>query len=937
METTHEELAFLPGSTFENHYEIVEKIGEGGFGSIFKARQLTTGQEVALKVMRSLARDDPSRMDTRAARFLREARLCARLRHPHIVPIVDSGQTASGCLYTVFTFVPGENLASLLAREGALAPPEARHLMLQVLDALACAHALGVIHRDLKPSNIMVSATGARRNALVLDFGIGVIVRATTGEALTRLTATSDALGTPGYGAPEQWQGREPSPRADVFSWGLVFLECLTGAPVYSGASEAELFYELLGPKHVPMPAVLERHPLGALITRAVRKDVSVRDLTARELFDKLDACDLRQLSRDAMQSARPAAANDAAKTASTLDTVSPHPERERRQVTVLACVLSGASPLGTGARAHDDRDTQLRAELAVAAEIARHHGGHIAAAVGDQLLIYFGYPQAAEDDAQRSAHAALELLSAFETRADQTCARIALHTGFIVAHPEGDAALAAGSAAQLASELARRAPRRSAVVSADAYKLLRRTFSFEPNDDAGSAHERFRLGNRLATTAPSPEAGPCFGRKQELGLLLERWSRSRAGDGRSSLVIGDPGIGKSRLIRELRAQLSRNTYTFVEGRCTPETQNHSLCPIADLLARALGLDREPSPIAKITRLEAELERYGVAPVEAMPVFLRLFSLPSDGTWAPLDGPAHKHKDVTLSGILTLIFALAEHQPVLLVVEDLHWADPTTLELLGQMVREAPSAPLCVVLTTRPELAPAFPAAEVLQVRLDELDRHEIEAMVGNLVGATILPPPVIDQMISRSDGVPLFVEELTRTMMDSRLLVERADRYELAGSLLDMEIPSTLRGLFTARLDRLGRARDTAQLAAVLGREHSVDVLTAVSTMRPTEVTEDLDRLMDAGLVSRKRSAKDAGAMFKHALVRDAAYESLASGARQRLHARIASVLEERFPAFVEAKPELLAHHWTAAGFPERAAPYRPDTRQGASGAAGA
>ncbi len=296
--------SLTPGTTFEGRYQILEKLGEGGFGSVHKARQLTTGQAVALKVMHLLAPADEARREKRVARFLREMRLCGQLHHPNLVQLVDSGRAEEGQLYTVFAFAPGHNLADLLAAEGALPPREAKHLMLQVLDALACAHAAGVVHRDLKPRNIMVIPTGARRNALVLDFGVGAIVDEEAARDLTRLTATNDALGTPGYAAPEQWRGLEPTPRADLFAWGLVFLECLTGRPVYAGTA-AERVYQVLGPAPVPLSSAIERHPVGEILRAATRKDPGARDVSARALFDALDACDMGASSR----AARPALA----------------------------------------------------------------------------------------------------------------------------------------------------------------------------------------------------------------------------------------------------------------------------------------------------------------------------------------------------------------------------------------------------------------------------------------------------------------------------------------------------------------------------------------------------------------------------------------------------------------------------------------------------
>jgi TOMM system kinase/cyclase fusion protein len=911
----HSGAVLAPGIIFDGRYEIVSKLGEGGFGIVHKARQLSTGQPVALKVLRA-SEGGGAASDTRVARFLREARLCAQLHHPNIVQLVDSGQTADGTLYIVFTFVPGNDLAGLLATEGTLAPREARDLMLQVLDALACAHAAGVVHRDLKPSNIMVIPTGARRNALVLDFGIGAIL---DDERSARLTGSNDGLGTPGYGAPEQWGGGATSPRADLFSWGLVFLECLTGTRVYNG-SPGDVFYRLLGPDPVPIPAAIERHALGALIARAVRKDAAARDVTARGLFEALDACDVRGLSREKLRAAGESPGRTDTDTLATL-VRTPLAEGERRYVTAIACVLGRTGTRRAGARADDGEDAQLRAGLMVSADIARHHGGHVAAMFGDELLVYFGYGRAEEDDARRAARTAFGILAALEANEHGLRAQIGIHAGLVVAYDDDHPAVAAGSTARLVSRLARISAPGRVLVTADAHKLLRGWFALHAGgvpviEEAGAALKVFHLRSLEQVTGATPQTAqaPLTGREHEIELLMDRWRRTRGGEGQSSLLIGEPGIGKSRLLRELHTRLTNEAHTFLEARCVPDTRNNALFAMVELVSRALGLDTEASPADKVARLEAEITRHGLAPAETMPLFSSLLSLPLGGAWPPLDVSPPKQKELTLNAILALLFALAEEQPVLLMVEDLHWADPTTLELLGQLVREAPSARMCVLLTARPEFSPTFPTTAVLQLHLNRLERAEIEAMVGALMGHKALPAAVLEQVVRRTDGVPLFVEELIWMIAESGALVEREGCYELSGSLSEVEIPSTLRGLLTARLDRLGQAKETAQLAAALGREFSVELLAAVSTLGAAGVQQDLDRLVGAGLVLWKRRAKDLGAVFRHALVRDAAYESLATGARQKVHTRIAATLEAQFHGIVEARPDLLAYHHAAA-----------------------
>jgi TOMM system kinase/cyclase fusion protein len=928
--------ALAPGTTFEGRYQLLAKLGEGGFGAVHKARQLTTGQAVALKIMHLPASLDEARREKRVARFLRETRLCAELHHPNLVQLVDSGRAEGGLLYTVFAFAPGDNLADVLAKEGALAPREAKHLMMQVLDALACAHAAGVVHRDLKPRNIMVVPTGARRNALVLDFGIGAVVDREERE-LTRLTATNETLGTPGYAAPEQWRGLEPTPRADLFAWGLVFLECLTGRPVYAGGSAADLIYQALGPDPVPVPSEIEHHPLGHLLRAATRKDPEARDVTARGLFDALEACDVRGLERRRPAAAIAASAMSTETTARPVSAV----EGERRHVTAIACNVS-VEPLGPALPA-DALDEAQRAAMALAAGIARSHGGYVAATLGDDLLVYFGYPRAEEDDASRAARAALAVVAAVEAENERIAAaglrlevRIGAHAGLVVArdaHDTGEAVLAAGSTPRLAARVATLAPPGAVLVSAAAQRLLRGAFELEPEGTprGDGTVEVFRLGRGERTTGATPAGAraPLVGRDQEIDLLLDRFRRARAGGGQCALVVGEPGIGKSRLARELRDRLSNEAHVFVEGRCSPDTRNSALFPIVELLGRALGLDREGSPAGKAAQLDAQLARHGLAPAEAMPLFLPLFSLPFAAPHAPLDVPPQKQKELTRDAILSLLAAMAEERPLLLLVEDLHWADPTTLELLGQLAREAPSTSMFLILTARPEFSPAFPTAGVLQLQLGRLERAQIEALASGLLGGKALPPAVLDRVASRTDGVPLFVEELTRMMIESGALVERGGRYELAGPLSEVEIPGTLRALLTARLDRLGRAKETAQIAAALGREFGLDVLAAVSPLGAADLEQDLDRLMGAGLVLRKRRVRDQRGVFKHALVRDAAYESLTAEGRRKVHARIAAALEDRFPAVVEARPDLLAHHHAAADQKRRAIGYAQKATQ--------
>jgi class 3 adenylate cyclase len=399
-----------PGSVLDGRYELITEIGEGGFGIVYRARQLATGQTVAVKVLNLQTKNAVS-VEKLLARFQREMRLCGQLNHPNIVHLIDFGQTSAGQPFAAFEYVPGVTLADVLADEGALDPREAHHLMLQVLDALACAHAKGVVHRDLKPSNIMVIPTGVRRNALVLDLGIGALTDAEGVEGYDKITATNEMLGTPSYAAPEQLRGLPTTPRSDFFSWGLVYLECLTGRQVVSGPL-VEVIGRQLSPEPIPIPASIEAAPVSAILRRVLTKDVRARDVSAESLFRDLEAC-----GPPSGPTSAPAASSPRAVRASCTDmTVSLIGARESAatlpSATCLCCVFTAPAEVDSLVDL-DNLGVLLRRSLVSCTEIVRSHGGHLAAGLGDRAIFLFGYPTPGPEDVERAARAALAITEA--------------------------------------------------------------------------------------------------------------------------------------------------------------------------------------------------------------------------------------------------------------------------------------------------------------------------------------------------------------------------------------------------------------------------------------------------------------------------------------------------------------------------------------------
>ena len=950
----------------EGSYEVMEQLGEGGFGIVHKAKQRTTGQLVAIKTVRLPSDKDPTTVDKLFSRFLRETKLCARLYHPNIVQVINAGKTDEGLLYTVFSFAPGKSLADLIAEEGALNPWETQYLMLQVLDALACAHAQGIVHRDLKPSNIMVIPTGARRNALVLDFGISTLVKSVQSEEYSRLTGTAELVGTPGYAAPEQLRGDDSSPATDLFSWGLVFLECLTGEPVYRGRSVPDILYQQLGPEPISIPEPLQGHPLGALLSDVTQKDIETRTKNATKLLTLLDACDLRGLAREMFVDSAPTGNATRGRAAVSFrfantallsrigESTASAITGERRQVTALCCNLrlrehtdETTTPVtGGGVGDIEEHCVRLRELFGICVQVAQQHHGSLVAMLGEQALFFFGFPHADEHDAKRAARAALAIEAAMAAEGERLggqrmdlMARIGIHTGLVVIpkiDEANDADLTVGVTPQIVAQIASTKFTSGILVSSATRGVLRASFAFQAVGSLDNSREsirifRLREQEQESTTASDDQddAQPLalIGRERESDLLFERWNRASQGTGQCCLLTGEPGIGKSRLADEVRKRIRRQPHTFLDCRCTPEARNSPLFPVIDLIKRLLT--RQSSHGDQASHLEALLSRYGFNLAENMPLMETLLGMPVDARFPPLNVSPERQKQLTLEALEALFFAMAEERPVFLLVEDLHWADPTTLELLVSLVNEVSGASLCALFTARPEFSPSMFTSGILQLSLNRLGSYEIEALVAELADGRDMPQDILRQVVQRTDGVPLFVEEFTQMLVESGVLIVEDDAYVLGRPLSPAEIPLSLRDLLTSRLDRLGRAKDTAQLASVVGREFGLQLLSAASELDASELEVHLDKLQKAGLIQKKRSRGDQRYLFKHALIRDAGYESLTKSARQVLHGQIARTLEEHFPESARRIPaELARHHAGAADF-ESAVRYGTDAAQ--------
>ena len=621
-------------------------------------------------------------------------------------------------------------------------------------------------------------------------------------------------------------------------------------------------------------------------------------------------------------------------------------PEAERRQLTVMFCDLVDSTRLSSQLDPEEYRDV-VRAYQRVCTEVIQRYDGHIAQLLGDGLLVYFGYPHAHEDDAQRAVRTGLGILAAMgdlhtrlrQEHGIQLAVRVGIHTGLVVVGDMGSMGrqeqLALGETPNVAARIQGLTEPNTLVISEATYRLVEGYFECETLGEHAlrGVSQYFNIYRVLGTSgvhsrldiASTRGLTPLVGREQEVGLLLERWEQVKVGHGHVILLTGDAGIGKSRLAQMLKEHVAHEPHIRWECRSIEYYQNSVLYPMIDLFQRLLRFQAEDTPDDKLGKLEQTLSQYRLPLEESVQLLAPLLSLPvPENRYPPLNLSPQRQRQKTLETIVAILLELAEHQPVLFIVEDLHWTDPTTLEFLNLVIEQIPTTSILTILTCRPYFQPAWHHRSYLtEITVNRLSHTQVEQIVTGVTDGKTLPAEVLQQIIAKTDGVPLFVEEMTKAILESGYLKDVDGQYALAGTLPSFAIPTTLQDSLMARLDRLVSAKGIAQLGAVIGRQFSYEWLEAVSQLDPATLQRELGRLVEAELLYQRGVPPQATYVFKHALIQDAAYESLLKSTRQHYHQRIAQVLEEQFTETAEAQPELLAHHATEAGLIEKAVYY--------------
>ncbi|WP_394831523.1 protein kinase [Pendulispora rubella] len=881
----------------QTRFELIEPLGTGGMGVVFVAQDTVLDRKVAIKF---LTRKDLNTAEA-LERVQHEAQACARLNHENIVRMFDIGQD-DGHPFLVMEHLEGHPLDVIMSRtretnDAVIDVRRAVRLMIDVAKGLSHAHRAGIVHRDLKPSNVFITRDGT---AKILDFGVA------------QMTAGSDVagahfLGTPQYMSPEQWRGQVQDGRTDIWAAGVMFFELLTGVSPFAGNHLTELRNTVLSSD--PSPSLRGARPelpedAERIATRALEKEKDARFGSADDLLDALVALEVLLVHALRGQSSSMTAAGTSSFPRRRTPRLTAN--AERRQITVMACSLSHA----TSTEVLDDSVGEF---FEACATIVRQLEGTILFSLGRQVVACFGFPKAHEDSAQRALRAALLIVDAFRPDGNEHArgACVGVATGPCIpltVDPDAAPPRMQGEVLDVAQSLERHAQANEILTERATQMLVQGAFELAQLDevaanDGMAPRPWYRLlrrkENRIRfNPIAAGNVTPLVGRTSELDQLRSLWGSAASGKGQCVFIVGEAGIGKSRLLEQHLEGLATEEHRLVRCQCWPHSQSSPLQPILEGLEHSMGLDPNASPLEKAALLGLPMQ---------------------DAAALPMSQSANLLKHQMLEAVVGLFQRLAEQEPLLLVVEDAHWADSITLDLLERWLSGLAGVRAMVLVTARPEFQPLWARSSLLHhLAPHRLSPSESAAMVGFAGRGRHLPAAIVEQVVQRADGVPLFLEELTYSVVDA-LQKGGNEPSSWVGA-----VPATLEALLRARLDTLPEpGRELARVASVLGREMNYDLVRAMWPLSEESLRIGLLQLVETGIFRPIGPVSRATCRFKHALVQEAAYQSLVNQERQELHRRAAEVLVSQFSRIAEQNPEIAARHFAEAKRPEEACVY--------------
>lgn len=890
------------------HYDILEKLGGGGMGVVFRARDRRLERTVALKFLPPHLSHDPEAKQ----RFMVEAQAAAALDHPHICTLFEIGQTDDGQLFLAMPCYDGETLKRRLSR-GPLPLAEAVDLASQAASGLAAAHARGIVHRDIKPANLIVTRDGVLK---IVDFGIA---------KLSDVSVTTPGLtpGTVAYMSPEQARGEAVDARSDVWSLGVVLYEALAGRRPFVGPSDEVVLQAIRRVDPEPVGALRPEVPpaVEAIVRRALARDPAARYESGAALQDALAGL-LRQ-DGTGVGDDRSTGAGSTAGGELTAD-------GERRQATLVVATVGGFGALVEEC-APDEVRTVVARIRAASEDVATRFGGVVNGFEDERIELLFGVPVSHEDHCFRAVRAALELhervrsIEAPSGGERRLTLQTGVDTGQVVAQRVADGARLrlVGTPTRTAARLQAHAASDELWITPACQRMVGPFFDTEPGEprslgaDAVVTPHRVR---RLSGLRTRIEAGRrvgltrYVGRGEELARLGEALDGARSGRGHVVGILGEAGVGKSRLVHEFRSAHEGPDILFLEGRCQSYGGTVAYLPFLEVLRGALGLE-DTEPVDRAAAVVEGIGAIGEELEELVPLYLHLLSLshPDHPLPTQLQGESLRHAiQEALAGVVTL---LTRRGPVVLLLEDLHWADDASGAVLRQIAEVAPGHALLVVTTARPGASSGGEPARQTTLALEPLGMEASADMLRTVLGTAELPERLAEHVHSRTGGNPFFIEEVGRTLLEEGAVRVHGGVATLVGSLEGLQLPNTVEAVIRARLDRLDRdTREVVRVASVIGREFARRLLEQAME-GGSRLPHAIQTLKTSGLIQQIRVVPDAVYRFNHVLTQVVAYGSLLERQRVELHGHVAEAIERLHADRLEEHYERLADHYGRAG----------------------
>lgn len=886
-----------------SRYEVLDKLGDGGMGVVYRGRDTRLQRDVALKFLPSHLSAGP----TARKRFLMEARAAAALEHPNICTVHEVGETGDGGLFIAMPLYDGETLDQRLTR-GPLHWEEALDVGVQVAQGLERAHEARIIHRDIKPANLCLTAGGVVK---ILDFGIAKV-------ADDVLTGAQSILGTAAYMSPEQARGDDVDHRSDIWSLGVVLFEMLTGQRLFNAGDRDTALAAIRSADPIPLGRLGGTAP--APVLRVVE-----RMLARRPDERPASASAVLHLLREA------AAARDEDADSDPVTTADLAPEGERRQAAVIVMAVAGYSALleRVAPAELEGRLARLRAAMD---DIIRRRGGTLNEFAGDRIVAVFGVPVTHEDDALRATRAAADLRQLADLGGDEPgeeglALRCGIATGTLVAQPSdgGDREYRlAGRPTHVAARIAAQTRPGEILMDAASERLARSRYALEhagslPPQEDGDEIVMFRLSDGPADP-PRPGAAPArltayIGRERELETLLSMFDRATTGDGQVVTVVGEAGVGKSRLVHEFRTRVEERPARIVQGHCEAYTATRPYQPFVEVLQRILGLDSDASSgtaegdvVGAVRAIDAQLE-------DLVPFYLHLLSVPTSRHTLPRQLQGEQFRAAMREALTALVTLAAARTPVALILEDWHWVDEASAEVLKQLAEVVATYPLLILVAYRPGYAAEWESTQPRTlIHLSPLGAPESAAMISAMLGVTAPPAELVTALHDRAGGNPFFLEELCQSLQEAGTLRVEDDRASLSGGAEPLHLPTTIQGVLRTRLDRLPQStRSVVRSAAVIGRDFDLTLLERLGHDRYA-LDQALAALKEAGIVQQTRVVPERAFRFKHVLTQEVAYDTLLLHQRKVVHRRAGEAIEQLYADRLDEHVARLAHHYSRA-----------------------